>query len=70
MRRMKHHYDKHQEQLPYHAYRDQRMGIEEFLDETMLSEELLNTLSEEELQDFYGKTFENVQTIFKFINTF
>ena len=48
---MKHHYDKHQEQLPYHAYRDPRMGTEEFLDETMLSEELLNTLSEEELQD-------------------
>ena len=48
---MKHSYEKHSEQLPYHAFRDQRMDVDAFLEETMLSDELLDTLSEEELRE-------------------
>jgi len=48
---MKHSFEKHQEQIPYHAYRNPRMGIDEFLEETMISDELLETLSEEELRE-------------------
>ena len=48
---MKHSYEKHSEQLPYHAFRDPRMDVDTFLEETMLSDELLDTLSEEELRE-------------------
>ena len=48
---MKPSYDKHQEQLPYHAYRDPSMGVNAFMEETMISDDLLDAMSEDELQE-------------------
>ena len=44
-------FEKHQEQLPYHAFRNPKASIDEFLEESMIADELLETLSDEELRE-------------------